>query len=730
MDLPEKIKHRTLLVTFTLIIIVVAMILFYINNIFEKRLYEDIERKDEILHNLFERTLKQDTEVLEKLLEHTLQNPQIKEAFRKKDRERLYELVAPHYAEIRKINPFVKIMTFRFEDGSAFLRVHKPQFYGDSLNKKREIIIDTNNKRTKHYGFEVGKLKMTYRIVLPIFYKNEYLGLVELGIEPAGFIRKIADVIGLKYALAIKKDMKTVMLDKKDFTDRRNYTITSNDPFFKKKKKKIKLKQKSAENFISYKGRKYFVENDLVLNDFKGNKAAVLLAAEDVTEEFERKRELFYTFLFIFTAPLIFLFLILNYSFNLFIKRIYNLIYKDDLTKLGNRVALKRDLNEVKKRVLVLTDINSFKTVNELYGIEAGNEILRQFGSVLMDFAKDRGFFCYRVSSDEFVLVKEYEKLDPSQCKYFVKNLQDTIKKHPFKIPETGSEIEIEVTAGIVYGKKVSLEKALMALEKAREKREDYLVYSSSIDTKKYTQKVISMKYYIKKALQSDNILVYFQPITDKNGNIIKYEALVRMIKEENGKEEVLSPYEFLELSKKFNLYFEISKRVLDKSLDTFRHRKEKISINLSPSDIIDINMQRYIVEKLESYPNSKRVVFEITESESIKDFELVKEFIEKIRHTGAQIAIDDFGSGYSNYFHILELKPDYLKIDGSLIKEIHKNEESRIVVKTIAVFARELGVKTVAEFICSEEIFHVTKKFGIDEFQGFYLGKPAPDLF
>ncbi|WP_200764055.1 EAL domain-containing protein [Nitrosophilus alvini] len=729
MQSPEKIKFRTLFATFSIIFLVVAIILFYVNHIFERKLHETIEAKDKILHKLFHQNLEHERDVYEKRLVRILNEPGVKEAFKERNREKLYKIVAPFYKQMAKENPYVKIMTFRLEDGSAFLRVHKPEMYGDKLNKKRKIIIDTNREKIKHYGFEVGKLKMTYRIVLPIFYQNEYLGLVEFGIEPASFIRKLTKIIDLKYALAIKKEMKSVMIEKKEFIDKDDFSLASSDPLFIKAFEKIDLHSKDDNNFVTYNDRHYFVENDLVLYDHKGNRAAVLLAAEDVTEEIESKRDLFYKFLFIFIFPLFILFIILNYSFDFFLKKIHNLIYTDELTGLKNRVAFRKDSQGNKNRALVLVDINAFKTINELYGVEAGNEILKQFGSLLESFAQKRDFSLYRISSDEFVFMKAFDKFDPNQCKYFIKELYETVRNHSFVLPELGIKTDIEITAGIVYGKKTSLEKALMALEKAREERREYLIYSSKIDTKKDTQKIIALKKDIKKALEENNIVVYYQPITDKNGKVIKYESLVRMIKNTDGKEEVIAPCEFLELSQKFNLYPQISKAVIDQSFRMFENRKEKVSINLSPNDIIDKEMQQYIIKKLDSFASPERIIFEITEDESIKDFEHVKSFIKKVRSFGAQIAIDDFGSGYSNYFHILELQPDYLKIDGSLIRNIHTSEESKIIVKTIAVFAKELNIKTVAEFIYDEEIFQYAKELGIDEFQGFYFGKPSPKL-
>jgi len=96
------------------------------------------------------------------------------------------------------------------------------------------------------------------------------------------------------------------------------------------------------------------------------------------------------------------------------------------------------------------------------------------------------------------------------------------------------------------------------------------------------------------------------------------------------------------------------------------------------------------------------------------------------LRKLGVQIAIDDFGSGYANYAHILTLKPDYLKIDGSLIKNILIDGDSRILVKNIINFAKDLNIKTIAEYVENEEIFELLKEFGVDEYQGYYFGRPT----
>jgi EAL domain-containing protein (putative c-di-GMP-specific phosphodiesterase class I) len=123
------------------------------------------------------------------------------------------------------------------------------------------------------------------------------------------------------------------------------------------------------------------------------------------------------------------------------------------------------------------------------------------------------------------------------------------------------------------------------------------------------------------------------------------------------------------------------------------------------------------------------RVTFEMLESEAIIDYDSIERFITKVKRKGAKIAIDDFGSGYSNFAHILNLDVDYIKIDGSLIKNIDKDKNSFKIVKLLVQFAKESNIKTVAEFIENEKILNIVKDLGVDYGQGYYLGKPSPEL-
>ena len=141
--------------------------------------------------------------------------------------------------------------------------------------------------------------------------------------------------------------------------------------------------------------------------------------------------------------------------------------------------------------------------------------------------------------------------------------------------------------------------------------------------------------------------------------------------------------------------------------------------------DIKDKDVSSFIIKKLEEYNIGSRVVFEIVESEGIDNFEDINAFIDKVKNLGCKIAIDDFGSGYSNFDYLIKLNANYIKIDGSLIKDILLNKNTLEIIITIIDFAKRQGFKTIAEFVSSEEIYLKVKELGIDYVQGYYISEP-----
>ena len=168
---------------------------------------------------------------------------------------------------------------------------------------------------------------------------------------------------------------------------------------------------------------------------------------------------------------------------------------------------------------------------------------------------------------------------------------------------------------------------------------------------------------------------------------------------------------------------------MIKKSFEMFKDKDLEFSVNLTIDDIKNEHIKEYIFDMLERYNIGHKVVFEIVESESIEDFEEVAKFISTVKDYGCKIAIDDFGTGYSNFEYLLKLKADFIKIDGSMIKDIDTNQDAQLVVSTIVNFAKKLGIKTIAEFVENESILTKVNELGIDYSQGYYFSKPELSL-
>ena len=141
---------------------------------------------------------------------------------------------------------------------------------------------------------------------------------------------------------------------------------------------------------------------------------------------------------------------------------------------------------------------------------------------------------------------------------------------------------------------------------------------------------------------------------------------------------------------------------------------------------MIDPYIRDYILKTISKNSFGDRIIFEILEDENMEQIAEVSKFISDAKTLGCKIAIDDFGSGYSNFAYILNLQPDYLKIDASIVKNVVNDIKSRIILSAIISFAKELNIKTIAEHVSDENILKTCMELGVDEFQGFFLGKPS----
>ena len=192
-----------------------------------------------------------------------------------------------------------------------------------------------------------------------------------------------------------------------------------------------------------------------------------------------------------------------------------------------------------------------------------------------------------------------------------------------------------------------------------------------------------------------------------------------------DSKGKIISPYFFLEKAKKINLYNEITKKVIQKSFEFFEDKNVEFSINFSISDILEKDVVDFLIQKIYEFDIGYFLTIEITESEGIDNIEEVVSFIKIVKNLGVKIAIDDFGTGYSNFSYLVKLQADFIKLDGSIIQEINKTKTAKAVVEAIVFFAQKIGIKTVAEFVSSKEIFETCKELNIDYFQGYWFDEP-----
>ena len=325
----------------------------------------------------------------------------------------------------------------------------------------------------------------------------------------------------------------------------------------------------------------------------------------------------------------------------------------------------------------------------------------------------------YRVNSDIFAVADNIGLKEEFIEK--IRLLQNVINNQCFFYEE--GKIYITVTMGLALGEESLFEKAEMALHYAKKNKKLFQIYKEELNIYEGIKENIIWTKKIKDAIADNRIVPFFQPIVNNRlGTIEKCEALIRMI-DENGK--IISPYFFLDIAKKAGLYKELTIIMLEKTFEVLNKTDYEISINLLLQDIVSSEIRTLIIEKLEKAKNPKKVVFEIVESEGIENFKEVTDFIKEIKKYGSKIAIDDFGTGYSNFSYLMKLNVDYIKIDGSIIKNIHKDKSAELVTKTIVTFAKELGIETIAEFVSEEEIYNKIKDLNIDYSQGYYFSEP-----
>ncbi|MGB5964063.1 MAG: EAL domain-containing protein [Sulfurimonadaceae bacterium] len=399
-------------------------------------------------------------------------------------------------------------------------------------------------------------------------------------------------------------------------------------------------------------------------------------------------------------------------------------LYTDSLTGHPNRTRLMEDISQMNDGVLVIINIDEFQQINDFYGHIAGDHVLNKLAKTLDHLSSSKpDITVYKLSSDEFALFT-VNPMSYHSLNMFLNELCTHIEDTSIYYEET--KINIRITLGATMNILEGMEKADMALKTARIRRKPFMIYDGNLNIEHQYHQNMQWVQRLTTAISEDRIFPYYQPIFDnQTGSISSYECLIRLIEKDG---TILTPFHFLEISKKARLYTRLTSIMVEKSCRHFADKNDHFSINLSVDDILDSDTVSFIKEQIKTHRVAKRIIFEILESVGIEDYPEILNFIEEMKALGCQFAIDDFGSGYSNFDHLLKLKIDYIKIDGSLIRNLHTDPNATSIIEAIVYFAHKRNLICIAEFVHNAEVYEIVKQFGIGRSQGFYLGEPRPD--
>lgn len=385
--------------------------------------------------------------------------------------------------------------------------------------------------------------------------------------------------------------------------------------------------------------------------------------------------------------------------------------------------------------IVSLIDIVAFDDINILYGYETGVAMVEQMQSTIHDTLKEmdrNGIFSkhgvetfsydlFHIYADKLCLFIKND-FNHRLMDLIVKTILIKISNHKFIISDD-NHIHMNVTVGATKAEgAASLIYAEKALKEAKSYRSSYIFHDSNATKNEHLAN--NVYETLISNIKESTVTPYFQGIfaTEDATVPYKYESLMRIL---DNKGHVLSPAAFMDKSKEYRLYTQLMIQMIDKVFDVMAKHGTAVTLNLSYMDINNTELCDRLMSKVKNMKIGKCLTVEIVESEQIQDLDMVNEFIFALKKNGVMIAIDDFGSGFSNFDTIMNLDIDYVKLDGSLVSKIH-DKKYRIMLESMVKICHDLGIKTIAEYIYDESIMEAAKSIGVDYLQGYHLHQPS----
>ena len=382
---------------------------------------------------------------------------------------------------------------------------------------------------------------------------------------------------------------------------------------------------------------------------------------------------------------------------------------------------------------LLLIDMDNFKSINDSYGHAFGDRFLQEFASSLSEVLRAGDMFA-RYGGDEFVML--LSETDTEQAYATSERVLHRAESIRMTAPD-GSEVMATISIGIaVFPDHAQVAKDLFLfadnmMYKAKHQGKNRIGYPTSEDVIEVFRSIGERSIIITQAIEQRLVTPYFQPILNTSDNRIEaYEVLSRIHMPDGS---IMGAHEFIEIAEKAGLIHKIDYIVMDKAFAKLQENIEyqgKLFINLSPRALVlneFIPEARQLCAKYQIDPS--RIVFEITERDTVKNFNLLEKFILELKMEGFGLAIDDFGSGFSSFHYLKHFPIDYVKIEGDFIVNMANDPKDKAFVQSIANLARELGIQSLAEYVEDQAVLDLCIEVGIPFAQGYHIGRPHQEM-
>ncbi len=419
-------------------------------------------------------------------------------------------------------------------------------------------------------------------------------------------------------------------------------------------------------------------------------------------------------------------------------QRLNYLATRDELTGHLNRNALRAELaqaidkakDEHRHCAFIVASVDRLAMINDGFGFDAGEEVIVGVGERLARSLRGSDIIGRTAGNKFGVILKNCKE---REIEIVSGRLRAAVRDNI--IDTCGGQVAATCSVGAVWlpGAASNSQEAMLraeeALDKARERgRDGFTVYKHSPQRESGRLRQMSIADEIVQALKQNRLKLAYQPIIGaKSRRVRHYESLLRMVRPEG---EVMTAGYFVPAAEQMGIVHLIDRFALETVITQLRqHKNITLAVNVSGTAADDPAWLQSFVDYIRERADvASRLIVELTETAALNHFEENARFITQLRELGVKVAIDDFGAGYTSFRNLQMLHVDTVKIDGSYVKDLGDSPENQVFVRTLVGLAKNLGLKTVAEWVASDAEAALLQSFGVDYFQGFHFGEPALD--